>query len=56
MVYIKYVAEVYHCSALERTLYQNFLALPILVLFMTTGVENIVYLKHQLHLTVRTWL
>ena len=40
MVYIKYVAEVYHCSALERTLYQNFLALPILVLFMTTGVEK----------------
>ena len=40
MVYIKYVAESYRCSGLERTLYQNFLALPSLVLFMTTGVEK----------------
>lgn len=31
MVYIKYVVEKYPCSGAERTLYQNFLALPFLV-------------------------
>lgn len=40
MVYIKYVVEAYPCSGSERTLYQNFLALPILVLLLTTGVEK----------------
>ena len=32
MVYIKYVVHKYPCSDLERTLYQNFLALPLLLL------------------------
>ena len=32
MVYIKYVVHAYPCSGLERTLYQNVLALPMLLL------------------------
>ena len=32
MVYIKYVVHKYPCSGMERTLYQNFLALPMLLL------------------------
>ena len=32
MVYIKYVVHAYPCSGLERTLYQNVLALPLLLL------------------------
>jgi len=40
MVYIKYVVEAYPCSGSERTLYQNFLALPILVVLLNVGVEK----------------
>lgn len=40
MVYIKYVVEAYPCSGSERTLYQNFFALPILVALLSSGVEN----------------
>lgn len=40
MVYIKYVVEVYPCTCSERTLYQNFLALPILAVFLIAGVED----------------
>ena len=40
MVYIKYVVEAYPCSGSERTLYQNFLALPILVILLNVGAEK----------------
>jgi solute carrier family 35 len=40
MVYIKYVVEAYPCSGSERTLYQNFLALPILVVLLNVGAEK----------------
>ena len=40
MVYIKYVVEAYPCSSSERTLYQNVLALPILVILLNVGVEK----------------
>ena len=40
MVYIKYVVEAYPCSGLERTLYQNVLALPILVVLLNVGAEK----------------
>ena len=40
MVYIKYVVEAYPCSGAERTLYQNFLALPILAVLLNVGVEK----------------
>ena len=40
MVYIKYIVEAYPCSGLERTLYQNFLALPILIVLLSIGVEK----------------
>ena len=40
MVYIKHIVEAYPCSSSERTLYQNFLALPILVILLNVGVEK----------------
>lgn len=40
MVYIKHVVETYPCSGSERTLYQNFLALPILIVLLNIGVEK----------------
>ena len=40
MLYMKYVVDTYPCSGSERTLYQNFLALPILVVLLNTGFEK----------------
>ncbi len=40
MVYIKYVVDTYPCSGSERTLYQNVLALPILVILLVAGFEK----------------
>ena len=40
MVYVKYVVEKYPCSSSERTLYQNFLALPFLVVLLIGGIEE----------------
>jgi GDP-mannose transporter len=40
MVYIKYVVDAYPCSGSERTLYQNFLALPVLFLLLSVGAEK----------------
>lgn len=40
MVYIKHIVEVYPCSVSERTLYQNFLALPFLIFLLAIGVED----------------
>lgn len=40
MVYVKYVVEKYPCSSSERTLYQNFLALPFLAVLLIGGIEE----------------
>jgi|TARA_B110000967_G_C18838673_1_gene538164 solute carrier family 35 protein len=40
MVYIKHVVDVYKCTGLERTLYQNILAIPILFILMQTPMET----------------
>ena len=40
MIYIKYIVEKYKCSGSERTLYQNALALPILVIFLVLDFEE----------------
>lgn len=40
MIYIKYIVDSFPCSAEERTLYQNGLALPFLGLFLSSGIEG----------------
>ena len=47
MLYMKYVVDTYPCSGSERTLYQNFLALPILVVLLNTGFEKSSVLKQR---------
>lgn len=39
MVYIKFIIEAYPCSNSERTIYQNFLALPFLLVLMAMQTE-----------------
>ena len=40
MIYIKHIVEKFPCSSSERTLYQNFLALPMLVALLISGIER----------------
>jgi len=53
MVYIKYVADAHKCTALERTLYQNVLAVPILFVAMQTKLETVTALDSVMAWTVR---
>jgi len=39
MIYIKHVADSHKCTGLERTLYQNTLALPVLLVTLLTPIE-----------------
>jgi GDP-mannose transporter len=41
MVYIKLVVDAHKCTGLERTLYQNVLAIPILFVLMQTPLETV---------------
>ncbi len=40
MVYIKHVVDTHECNGLERTLYQNALAVPFVVLILLSPVET----------------
>ena len=40
MIYIKHVVDKYDCSGIERTMYQNALALPILTLILVSPLES----------------
>lgn len=46
MIYIKHVADAYECTGLERTLYQNTLTLPVLVVLLCSPLESIITVKH----------
>jgi len=41
MVYIKYVVDGYKCTGLEKTLYQNVLAIPILFVILLSPLETV---------------
>ena len=40
MVYIKHVVDTYECTGMERTLYQNALALPFLAVVLVSPLES----------------
>ena len=39
-IHIKHVVDKYDCSGIERTMYQNALALPILTLILVSPLES----------------
>mmetsp|Transcript_11855 Transcript_11855/g.45923 ORF Transcript_11855/g.45923 Transcript_11855/m.45923 type:complete len:398 (-) Transcript_11855:830-2023(-) len=40
MIFIKHVADAYQCTGLERTLYQNTFALPVLLVVLAGPIES----------------
>jgi len=46
MIYIKHIADAFPCNGLERTLYQNVLALPFLIVLLASPIELSHSLRH----------
>ena len=40
MIYIKHITHVYTCTSMERTLYQNFLSIPVLLILLFSPLES----------------